>query len=151
MSRNLCTSSCPKCNYTVKLSDLRGKPIEFRQYFNSSPVLGCRFDCECGEAYFAIWRYDYNFWGEEMIHQSGEEFLTFPGGTVVKNDNKDRFVRESGGRKFETGHFTIDLSYYESYNDETMSDEDVRAEILSGEREPSFLCLDDAEDYQYLY
>lgn len=54
MSRNLCTSSC--CNNIVRLGDLRGKPIEFRRYGDSPPVLGTRWDCPtCGTAYFAWW------------------------------------------------------------------------------------------------
>ncbi len=56
MSRNLASSSCVECGYVVRLSDLRDKPIEFRRYFTERPVLGCRFDCACGEVYFAIWR-----------------------------------------------------------------------------------------------
>jgi len=30
MSRNLCQSSC--CDNVLRISDLRGKPIEFRRY-----------------------------------------------------------------------------------------------------------------------
>jgi hypothetical protein len=56
MSRNLCRSSC--CENIVRLSDLRGKPIEFRQYGSSDPpVIGTRWDCPtCATIYFAWWR-----------------------------------------------------------------------------------------------
>lgn len=55
MSRNLCKSSC--CDNIVRLSDLRGKPIEFRRYGDSPPVIGTRWDCPtCATVYFAWWR-----------------------------------------------------------------------------------------------
>lgn len=55
MSRNLCRSHC--CDNTVRLSDMRGKPIEFRRYGSYAPHIGCRWDCPtCGTAYFAWWR-----------------------------------------------------------------------------------------------
>lgn len=90
MSRNLCTSSC--CGNTVRLSDLRGKPIEFRQYSNEPPHIGTRWDCPtCLTAYFVIWR-----------------------------DG----LGDSSSRGY-SRRFVLDLSYYESYNDEHTYD-DVR-------------------------
>lgn len=69
MSRNLCTSSC--CENVVRLSDLRGKPIEFRQCHNDPPVIGTRWDCpSCGTAYFAWWR-DAQWSHERMDWSSG--------------------------------------------------------------------------------
>lgn len=105
VSRNLCTSSC--CDNTVRLSDLRGKPIEFRRYGKEPPLLGTRWDCPaCGTAYFAIWR--------------GAEF---------RNHNHH------------WGNFVIDLSYYESFDDE-------HGDLPAGLDNPAYLCLDDAEDTQ---
>lgn len=104
MARNLCTSSC--CDNTVRLSDLRGKPIEFRRYGNSPPQIGTRWDCpSCKTAYFVIWRD-----AEWDFHS----------------------------RDFARG-FVLDLSYYESFNDEH-SDCNLDS--------PAYLCLDDAEDTQ---
>jgi hypothetical protein len=61
MSRNLCTSKC--CGNIVRLSDLRGKSIEFRRHGSYPPKIGTRWDCPtCGTAYFVIWWnavYDY--------------------------------------------------------------------------------------------
>lgn len=79
MSRNLCKSYC--CENIVRLSDLRGKPIEFRRYASYAPHIGTRWDCPtCGTAYFAWWR-------------------------DMENNGADTY-------------FVIDLSYYESFNDE---------------------------------
>ena len=99
MSRNLCRSTC--CNNTVRLSDLRGKPIEFRRFSTEPPKIGTRWDCPtCGTAYFAIW------WD------------------LARG-------------------FVIDLSYYESFNDEPGE--------LSEIENPRHLCLDDAEDIQEIW
>ena len=107
MSRNLCQSTC--CENTVRLSDLRGKPIEFRQYFNSPPVIGTRWDCpSCEVAYFAIWRDAQWSWETKRY-----------------------------------GNFVIDLSYYESYNDEHGSPEEID--------NPSYLCEDNAEEWQDIW
>lgn len=108
MSRNLCTSSC--CGNTVRLSDLRGRAIEFRRYHTEPPHIGTRWDCPtCKTAYFAIWR--------------DAEYSWNPG---------DR-MRLSRG-------FVIDLSYYESFNDEP-------GDTLEMDN-PRHLCVDDAEDIQ---
>jgi hypothetical protein len=55
MSRNLARSTC--CDNVLRLSDLRGKPIEFRRYHDSLPNIGTRWDCpDCHVPYFVIWR-----------------------------------------------------------------------------------------------
>ena len=113
MSRNLCRSSC--CGYTLRLEDLRGKPIEFRRYSNSPPVLGTKWTCQnCGTMYFAIWRNA--IWG------------TYPYNDWVRG-------------------FVIDLSYYESYNDE----HDYEDGKIVGIDSPRHLCLDNAEDRQTVW
>lgn len=107
MSRNLCQSSC--CGYVLRLSDLRGKPIEFRRYYKSPPVIGTRWDCPtCKTVYFAWWR-------EGQWYHSTREF----------------------------GNFVIDLSYYESFNDEPGVEEEFE--------NPRYLCLDNAEDVQDIW
>ncbi len=89
MSRNRSQSGC--CKNIIHLSDLRGKPIEFRQYSEKQPpVLGTRWDCPtCGTAYFAWW-----------------EGAKWEGGW--------------GGRGGNWGRFNIDTSYYETFNDEPL-------------------------------
>ena len=107
MSRNLLSSSC--CENIVRLSDLRGKPIEFRRYgsFGREPVvLGTKWTCpSCRTAYFARWH--------SAVWQ--------------------------GGYDEPTPKFTIDLSYYETFDDEP-----AREPVA----EPWHLCLVDAEDNQ---
>jgi hypothetical protein len=107
MSRNLCQSSC--CGNILRLSDLRGKPIEFRRYYKSPPVIGTKWDCPtCKTAYFAWWR-------DAQWQYSTTNFT----------------------------NFVIDLSYYESFNDEPGYPEDME--------NPRHLCLDNAEDVQDIW
>ncbi len=107
MSRNLCTSSC--CNTTVRLEDLVGKPIEFRQYGDNPPVIGTRWDCpECGTAYFVIWR---------------DAKWSFELGKYVRG-------------------FVLDLSYYESFNDEH-SDRSLD--------DPAYLYTSDIKNFQEVW
>ena len=102
MSRNLCASGC--CGVTCNLSDLRGKPIEFRRYYKEAPHIGTKWTCPvCGADYFAIWHRD------------------------------DQYDGPSSSR------FTIDLSYYESFNDE-------HGDPLEPGEKPAYLCEDDAKD-----
>lgn len=159
MSRNLCTSSCPHCGYTLRLSDLKDRPIEFRRYGHYAPQLGCRFDCSCGVAYFAIWRRQDSYWGREALDSGAwkaSEFIT-PDGRAFPNRNAGRFVIERPAFSSfpahveDTGVFIIDLSYYETYNDEECWDEDEKAAILVGDRPPWHLCTDNAEDVQLLW
>lgn len=86
MSRNLTTSKC--CGNIVRLSDLRGKPIEFRRYGKYAPHIGTRWDCPtCKTVYFAWWR--------DAIYDGNYD---------PRSGNEPKFV--------------IDLAYYESFNDE---------------------------------
>jgi len=167
MSRNLCSSYCVECGHgPVRLSDLRGKPIEFRQYGPYVPVIGCRWDCpDCGTAYFAIWRTKDEFWSRESL-QTGAwkdtEFITSDG-MVYPIPEAGRFAVERtytlGGVErtdvHNTGCFTIDLSYYETYNDEPLYDDDEdgsqRAAIRSGDVPPWHLCTGDAKDLQWAW
>ncbi|MEG4149477.1 hypothetical protein [Microcoleus sp. Pol12B5] len=110
MSRNLCRSTC--CDNIVRLSDLRGKPIEFRRVHTDPPNIGTRWNCPtCGTAYFAIWR-------DAKWHFNGSKMALARG-------------------------FVIDLSYYESFNDEPGE--------LSELENPRHLCLDEAEDIQEIW
>ena len=137
MSRNLATSSC--CDNIVRLSDLRGKPIEFRRYHQYAPNIGTRWDCPtCGTAYFAIWRETEN----------SRSIIVNPGNAMCSYERASTF--------------TIDLSYYESYNDEhsgiyekgkpyisweQMTEEQRQAMLAN----PGGLCVDDAEEAQWVW
>jgi len=162
MSRNLCSSFCVECGHgPVRLSDLRGKPIEFRRYYSSAPELGCRWDCpNCGTAYFAIWRINEEFWSRESLAngQWKDPVYRLPDGSTHPNTEAGRFAIENtfsfGGVQqttaTNTGCFTIDLSYYETYNDEPIyDDEGSKDAIRSGIEAPRHLCTDNAEDVQW--
>ena len=151
MSRNLCTSSC--CENVVRLEDIRGRPIEFRRYGRYAPTIGTRWDCPtCGTAYFVIWRHSDTFWGKEGIRKGYHkaDIIDYAaeygrGSDPRPNEYKGRFFIESNfqGETHveETGTFTLDLSYYESYNDEHSYSKDVTSK-------PAHLCEDNAEDVQ---
>lgn len=105
MSRNLCVSKC--CENIVTLSDIRGKPIEFRRYAKAINI-GTKWACPtCETNYFVIWR-----------DQSWDPL------------------------NFQMGNFVLDLSYYESFNDEH-SDRSLE--------NPAYLCTDNAEDLQTVW
>lgn len=154
MSRNLCTSKC--CDNIVRLSDLRGKPIEFRQYYQYAPEIGCRWDCPtCKTAYFAIWRHNDSYWGLNSNIIDREEAIQFaltgefhaPNGQIIKSENAGKYLikREWQGKVQyeETGTFTIDLSFYESYNDEPGNKDEMQS--------PRHLCTDDAIETQVVW
>lgn len=166
MSRNLCTSYCVECGHgPVRLSDLRGKPIEFRRYGDYSPAIGCRWDCpDCGTAYFAIWRDKDEFWSRESLDngQWKDPEFVLPDGRVFPNHEAGKFAVDrtytlGGVERTEvhnTGCFIIDLSYYETYNDEPIYDDEdgsKRDAIRSGAEPPWHLCTDDAENVQWVW
>ena len=160
MSRNLGTSYCIECGYgPLKLDDLRGKPIEFRRYFSYVPALGCRWDCpRCNTAYFAIWSVTEEFWSRESLNngQWKDPVYHLPDGSTYPNSTAGRFAVENtssfGGvtqtTVHNTGCFTIDLSYYETYNDEPMDDGEDKDAIRRSEAHPWHLCADNADDAQ---
>jgi len=155
MSRNLTTSSCPECGYTVRLSDLRGKPIEFRRYSIYAPQIGCRFDCSCGAVYFVMWHAKDNFWGVQSINDgSWKDPVSRHNGQEFPNKEAGRFAVEREGWKgkpevHQTGYYVIDLSYWTTFNDEQESADLVRMSIEAGNVPPAHLCLDDALDTQW--
>ena len=149
MSRNLCTSSCINCGYTVRLSDIRDKPIEFRKYGPYTPQIGCKFICNCGEVYFAIWRVQDTFWDQESLDDG-----SWKSEHQYKYKETGRFAREISNHNGEpvveqTGCFTIDLSHYATYNDEKISNSDLEQQIHSGLAKPWHICEDDALDSQW--
>lgn len=137
MSRNLCTSTCPDCGeHTVKLTDILGKPLEARRYGPYAPAFGARWDCPCGVAYFVIIRQGDAFWSSTWDAHNSVDF----GGRV--NPQRGRFVHKyEDGHEEQTGYFVLDLSYYESYNDEHGADLNERRHLLE----------DDAEDVQWVW
>lgn len=143
MSRNLCTSSCVDCGHTFRLSDLRGKPVEFRQYGPYAPVLGVKVVCKCERAYFAAWRYEDTVWDHPSLRDGSWKSPVYMIGSVTLNNrHAGRFAFEDkSGNVYNTGAWSIDLSYYESYNDEP------GAPLAPGE-DPAHLCLGDALETQ---
>jgi hypothetical protein len=156
MSRNLATSSCETCGYTVRLTDLMGEPIEFRKYGPYVPEIGCKFVCGCGEVYFAIWRRIEKFWSDESIEngtwKTPKADSLFSG--FVDEAGKFAIERTSpyGSQWVEqTGCFVIDLSYYTTFNDEKPSSKRQELDILHGAEDPWHLCKDNALDTQWIW
>lgn len=143
MSRNLCTSGC--CGVLAKIGDLVGKPVEFRRYARYAPEMGTKWTCpKCGRDYFAIWRKKEEFWGKSSINQAHLPMIDYGYGQPRTNTEQGRFYIEyeweGKTHREETGYFVIDLSYYESFNDEP------GAALREGER-PSYWC-EQADDTQ---
>ena len=139
MSRNLCTSTCPDCpgKYTVTLMDIIGKPLEARRYGPYAPSFGTKWTCPgCRTAYFVIIRQGDKFWASTWDAHNAVDFGGNP------NPNRGRFVHKyPDGHEEQTGYFVLDLSYYESFNDEHGPDPDERRHLLE----------DDAEDVQWVW
>jgi hypothetical protein len=168
VARNLCTSRCVKCGYLVRLADVRGKSLEIRRYYQGAPAFGVRFDCPgvdgpCGEVYFVILRHKDTYWGRESL-DSGEwkeKEIRGPNGQTYPNPNAGRFAYEDEGVQRpdgtwlikpsvqETGCFVLDLSYYDSYNDEPGDGAGV--EKGKETQKPWHLCEDNAEDVQWVW
>ncbi|MDH5523120.1 MAG: hypothetical protein OEY01_03870 [Desulfobulbaceae bacterium] len=153
MAINLATSSC--CNHTVRLSDIQGKPLEIRQHGQEAPHFGTRWDCpSCGVAYFVIISREHTFWSNP--EDALKEYIQLPQGSYIPNKNKGRYILQASDdpdgkpRYYNSGVFTLDLSYYESFRDEPGSPEFTRA-VLSGKTKPSKLLEGDAEDKQLIY
>jgi hypothetical protein len=159
MARNLCTSMCPKCEYTLRLSDIRGKPVEFRRYGVYAPVIGVRFDCQCGEVYFVSWKEQHSFWSKEALDNGSwkepefefreQRFKNLEQGKFVFEEPDFRNPSKMVARN--TGVFTLDLSHYETFNDEPMEDGFEKTAIQQGKQKPWHLCTDDAEDTQWVW
>lgn len=148
MTTNLMTDKC--CGIQVKLEDLVGKPIEFRRCGRYAPQIGTRWDCpKCGTAYFVLWTHRPQFWGYEGRRQALNDNIRLPSGKVIPNRHKGRFIVEGEfGTPIETGVFELDLSYYESFRDEPVPDEEEKEAIRKGEKDPWHLCTGGAEDVQ---
>jgi hypothetical protein len=120
MSRNLCADHCVKCGHgPVTIADLSGKPIEFRGYSKYVPVIGARWDCpSCGVAYFAAYRTRGNCVGCQIAHVYPPDF---------------------------PGTWEIDLSYWQTYNDECYGDDALKG--LDGP--PWHLVTEGREDQRF--
>lgn len=105
----LANSSC--CHNIVRLSDLAGKEIEFRQYGRSAPQIGAKWVCPtCSTEYFASFSRSDRFWNQP--EESDKQTLYDSKGFVFNNDHKGRFVTNENGKLKDTGCFTISLTYY---------------------------------------
>lgn len=150
MSREMTTSSC--CSYTVTLSDLRGKPVEFRKYRQYRPVIGVRWDCpECGTSYFASYKERDSYWSTDAAGIVSPEKVFNP-----STDQRGKFVVEETNSQGEKelrdgGCFIITLSYYETYNDEPSLNSNLTRDVLSGKKDPAHLYLGDAHHFQWVW
>jgi len=143
MSRNLCQDNCD-CGYVFGLKDFIGKPVEFRKYYDYAPKMGTKLICpECGIVYFGYIRDGYDYWGREQSDRKKAflDEIDYGNGHIHTNREKGKFVKQSTNHLGETyveslGFYQIDLSYYESYNDE--------GEGIETEK-PAFICTEDDE------
>lgn len=144
MSRNLCQDNC-KCGYVFGIKDFIGKPIEFRKYYDYAPHMGTKLVCpDCGTVYFGWMRQDYEFWGssQEDRQRAFNDENVYGNGLVFPNHEKGKFVKKtinpfSGEEHIESlGYYQIDLSYYESFNDEGVGEDTDN---------PAHLCTKDDE------
>jgi len=142
MSRNLCTDRCESCNYRLLLSDIQGKPVEFRKYGPYPPQMGVRFDCQCGKVYFVWYQRVDKYWGNP--EDAYKDHYTRPDGTTYPNKEKGRFVHKTQSwqgkeRVEDTGFFRLDLSYYQTFNDEDSETEGEPWYQMLGEDEDTRL------------
>lgn len=149
MSRNLATSTCVDCDNPepVRLTDLIGKPVEFRSLGNSPPEMGARWDCpKCDRAYFAIWRpatWDHS----KYVTRENFDILQADPAFPLQFDSYETMKRAYGvpldansGSEFWSAGFVIDLSYYESFNDEPGNPDERRGLVES-----------DMEEWQWVW
>jgi hypothetical protein len=61
------------------------------------------------------------------------------------------YTAKINGRTEPVGCFVIDLSLYDSFNDEPIYDEDQRRKVLAGEEKPWHLCEEDCEEVQWVW
>jgi hypothetical protein len=105
----LANSSC--CHNVVRLSDLAGKEIEFRQYGEFAPQIGAKWICPtCSTEYFAYFNRSERFW--QQPENSRQPTFYDSRGYPYENEYKDRFVTTEDGSLRDTGCFSIVLTYY---------------------------------------
>lgn len=138
MSRNLCKDSCD-CGYVFGLNDFTGKTVEFRKYYDYAPHMGVKLPCpKCDKVYFGYIREGFDYWGDNE-KAFVDEFNV--NGQKIPNKQKGKFVKKQKTEDgddliMSLGYYQIDLSYYESYNDEG---EGVDTD------NPAYLCTEDDE------
>ncbi len=123
MSSNLCQDNCVKCGHVFTLGSFRGQPIEFRQRGQYVPQMGCKLVCPCGMVYFGYIRTDHKYWSNPEDAFSEYVCGAHRFGISRKNEYFGKFARRykhADGREtfMDLGYYQIDLSYYESFNDE---------------------------------
>jgi hypothetical protein len=143
MSRNLTQDNCD-CGYVFGIHDFVGRPVEFRKYFDYAPQMGTKLTCPmCGIVYFGYIRQGHDYWGENKEVAFTDELDIC--GQIWENKEKGKFVKRvtdlKGKERIESlGYYQIDLSYYESYNDEGVGVDTVT---------PSHLCVSDDEQTRW--
>jgi len=120
MSTNLCKDTCD-CGFLFNLKDFVDKPVEFRQKSDYAPQMGVKLVClDCGMVYFGWIRRSHTFW-EGVKECFDKDIISYPyisGNSNTKNTNKGKFAKRIGDDIYELGCYQIDLSYYETFNDE---------------------------------
>jgi hypothetical protein len=140
MSRNLTKDNCD-CGYVFGIKDFVGQPVEFRKYFDYAPQMGSKLVCpECDTVYFGYIRTGFDYWGDNKERAFEDNYSI--NGHNWDNDQKGKFVKKTtslgGHERIESlGYYQIDLSYYESYNDEGVGTDECDT--------PAFLCTEDDE------
>lgn len=105
----LANSSC--CGNVVRLSNLVGKTIEFRQFGKSAPQMGAKWTCpSCDVDYFVYWVRNERFWNSP--EESKEKTLLNSQGFPYINDYQNQFVVKNKGVLQDTGYFTFILTFY---------------------------------------
>lgn len=103
-------SSC--CNNIVKLSDLVGKPTEFRQYKNYAPTIGVKWICpSCNTEFFAKWKQIDKFW--DNVDDANQLQLLSNNGETYLNQYCGKYVTKENGKNKDTGAFSILLELYD--------------------------------------
>jgi hypothetical protein len=145
MARNLCTSSC--CGNVVRLSDLRGKPIEFRRYDANPPVLGTRWNCpSCNTAYFACWKEGTKFAIDLFFYESFDNEHDYDDALMALDVGIEPDVRESQN-PMAKDTIQVYLNYWGIVQAWKTKNPGEAIPIKNLDT-PAYLCLDDAEDAQ---
>jgi hypothetical protein len=87
------------------------------------------------------------------MRDADRDELGFKTGQRIQNEHKGKFYIQRKDWREETGTFTIDLSYYCTYRDEDLTEEDgeERERILSGQLDPRRLCKDNAHHTELVW
>ena len=106
----LANSCC--CDNTVRLADLAGKKIEFRQYGDFAPQIGTKWICPtCETEYFVYFQRKDQYW--KSVDDAPKKFLHDSKGVPYENEHQNKFVtKKKNGDLQDTGCYVLVLTYY---------------------------------------